>query len=100
MADALSKVKNPDGSVTNLVFDVHKYLGAPLDCVPKLAEVVLTNSQIPTTQAHTQVNHFDCNPAYDTHRGPECVTNNIDAAFTPLAAYLRKNKRMAFLTET
>ncbi|KAJ3492269.1 hypothetical protein NLI96_g114 [Meripilus lineatus] len=25
-ADALNKVKNPDGSITNLVFDVHKYL--------------------------------------------------------------------------
>ena len=25
-ADALAKVTNPDGSVTNLVFDVHKYL--------------------------------------------------------------------------
>ena len=25
-ADALSKVTNPDGSVTNLIFDVHKYL--------------------------------------------------------------------------
>ncbi|KAI0263104.1 carbohydrate-binding module family 1 protein/Glycoside hydrolase family 5 protein [Gloeopeniophorella convolvens] len=25
-ADALSKVTNPDGSITNLVFDVHKYL--------------------------------------------------------------------------
>lgn len=25
-ADALKKVTNPDGSVTNLIFDVHKYL--------------------------------------------------------------------------
>ena len=25
-ADALSKVTNPDGSITGLVFDVHKYL--------------------------------------------------------------------------
>jgi hypothetical protein len=25
-ADALAKVKNPDGSITGLIFDVHKYL--------------------------------------------------------------------------
>jgi len=30
----------------------------------------------------------------------ECVTNNIDNAFAPLATYLRTNKRQAFLTET
>lgn len=37
-AAALSTVKNPDGSITNLVFDVHKYLdsdnsGTHADCV-------------------------------------------------------------------
>lgn len=25
-ADALNKVTNPDGSITNIAFDVHKYL--------------------------------------------------------------------------
>ena len=30
----------------------------------------------------------------------ECVTNNIDEAFGPLAQYLRENKRTAMLTET
>lgn len=30
----------------------------------------------------------------------ECVTNNIDNAFAPLATYLRANKRQAFNTET
>lgn len=30
----------------------------------------------------------------------ECVTNNIDEAFSPLADWLRTNKRMAFNTET
>lgn len=30
----------------------------------------------------------------------ECVTNNIDSAFAPLATYLRQNNRQAFLTET
>ncbi|KAF2093160.1 endoglucanase II [Rhizodiscina lignyota] len=30
----------------------------------------------------------------------ECVTNNIDDAFSPLADWLRENKRMAFNTET
>lgn len=30
----------------------------------------------------------------------ECVRNNIDDAFTPLAAFLRQNNRVAMLTET
>lgn len=30
----------------------------------------------------------------------ECTTNNIDDAFTPLAKWLRDNKRQAMLTET
>jgi len=25
-ADALNKVRNPDGTITNLIMDVHKYL--------------------------------------------------------------------------
>ena len=32
-ADALNKVKNPDGSITGLVFDVHKYLDSDNSCV-------------------------------------------------------------------
>ncbi len=62
---ALLKVTNLDGSTTNLVFDVHKYLDSD-------------NS--------------------GTHA--ECVTNNIDGAFAPLAAWLRSNKRLALNTET
>jgi hypothetical protein len=64
-ADALNAVTNPDGSITNLVFDVHKYLDSD-------------NS--------------------GTH--PECVTNNIDNAFAPLAQWLRCHGRKAFNTET
>ena len=30
----------------------------------------------------------------------ECVTNNIDDAFAPLATWLRSNGRQAFLSET
>jgi len=63
-ATELLKVKNPDGSTTNLIFDVHKYLD------------------------------------YDnsgTH--PECVTNNINEAFAPLASWLRSVGRQAFLSE-
>ena len=63
--DALKKVKNPDGSTTNLVFDVHKYLDSD-------------NS--------------------GTHA--ECVSNQIDAAFAPLASALRAAGRQAMLTET
>jgi len=64
-AAALIGVTNPDGTTTNLAFDVHKYLDSDNSG---------TNS--------------------------ECVTNNIDDAFEPLAAYLRQNNRQAFLTET
>jgi len=62
---ALQTVTNPDGTTTNLVFDIHKYLDSD-------------NS--------------------GTHA--ECVTNNIDEAFSPLAATLQKASRKAFLTET
>ncbi|KAJ6469472.1 endoglucanase [Mycena sanguinolenta] len=60
-ADALNKVVNPDGSITGLIFDVHKYLD------------------------------FD---------NSECVTNNIEEAWAPLAQWLRCNGRQAFNTET
>lgn len=63
-APALSKVTNLDGSTTNLIYDVHKYLDSD-------------NS--------------------GTHSN--CVTDGIDAAFAPLANYLRKNKRIALLSE-
>ena len=33
-ADALAKVTNPDGSITGLIFDVHKYLDSDNSCVP------------------------------------------------------------------
>ncbi|KAF7892298.1 uncharacterized protein EAF01_010378 [Botrytis porri] len=64
-AAALSKITNPDGTFTNLIFDVHKYLDSD-------------NS--------------------GTHA--ECVTNNIDAAFAPLATWLRANGRQTILSET
>lgn len=64
-ADALNKVTNPDGSVTGLIMDVHKYLDSD-------------NSGTNT----------------------ECVRNNIDNAWAPLATWLRANKRQAFNTET
>ncbi|KAJ3562147.1 hypothetical protein NP233_g9757 [Leucocoprinus birnbaumii] len=64
-AAALSTVKNPDGSITNLIFDVHKYLDSD-------------NS--------------------GTHA--DCVTNNIDTAWAPLATWLRQNTRQALNTET
>ncbi|OCL15223.1 glycoside hydrolase family 5 protein [Glonium stellatum] len=62
---ALMNVTNPDGTIDNLFFDVHRYLDAD------------------NSGTHT-----------------ECVTNNIDGAFTPLATFLRMNGRRAFLTET
>ena len=64
-AAALGNVTNLDGSKTNLIFDVHKYLDSD-------------NS--------------------GTHSN--CVTNNIDSSFAPLATYLRENNRQAILSET
>ncbi|KAK2760166.1 Endoglucanase EG-II [Arachnomyces sp. PD_36] len=64
-AEILSNVSNPNGSTTNLIFDVHRYLDSD-------------NS--------------------GTH--VECVTNNVDDSFAPLATWLRDAGRQAFLTET
>jgi len=63
-AAALGTVKNLDGSTTNLIFDVHKYLDSD------------------NSGTHT-----------------DCVTNNIDSAFAPLATYARQNKRLVMNTE-
>jgi endoglucanase len=64
-AAALADVKNPDGTTSNLIMDVHKYLDSD------------------NSGTHT-----------------ECVKNNIDTAFQPLASWLRQNGRKAMLTET
>ncbi|KAG4031885.1 hypothetical protein MFRU_008g02390 [Monilinia fructicola] len=64
-AAALSTITNLDGTTTNLVFDVHKYLDSD-----------------------------------NSGTSAECVTNNIDSAFAPLATWLRTNGRQAILTET
>ncbi|KAH6649055.1 endoglucanase II [Truncatella angustata] len=62
---ALMAVTNPDGTTTNLIFDMHKYLDSD------------------NSGSHV-----------------ECVTDNIDATFAPLATWLRTNRRQAFLSET
>jgi endoglucanase len=62
---ALLNITNPDGTNTNLIFNVHKYLDSD---------------------------------GSGTHAN--CVTNNIDTAFQPLANFLRQNNRVAMLTET
>jgi endoglucanase len=62
---ALLNVKNPDGSTTGLIFDVHKYLDSD------------------NSGTHT-----------------ECVTDNVDSSFSPLASWLRSNGRQALLSET
>ncbi|MCJ1284218.1 hypothetical protein MMC26_003549 [Xylographa opegraphella] len=64
-AAALCDVTNPDGSKTNLVFDVHKY--------------------------------FDSD---GSGTSADCVSNQIDTSFSPLADYLRANNRQALLSET
>ncbi|PPQ74550.1 hypothetical protein CVT26_007942 [Gymnopilus dilepis] len=62
---ALLGVKNPDGTTTNLIFDVHKYLDSD------------------NSGTHT-----------------DCVTNNIQSAWAPLATWLRQNGRQALNSET
>jgi endoglucanase len=64
-AEALNAVTNPDGSTTNLIMDVHKYLDSD------------------NSGTHT-----------------ECVKDNVDTAFKPLADWLKTNGRKAILTET
>lgn len=81
-ADALNKVTNPDGSITNIVFDVHKYLDS--DNSYDLSSISCQSSS----------------DAYYSGTNAECVTNNIDDAFAPLAQWLRCNGRQAFNTET
>ncbi|KUI72509.1 Endoglucanase EG-II [Cytospora mali] len=47
--------------------------------------------------------HFDVHKYLDSDNSgtaPECVTNNIDDAFDPLATWLRDNKRKAMVSET
>jgi endoglucanase len=62
---ALLPITNLDGSKTNLIFDVHKYLDTD------------------GSGTHT-----------------DCVTNNINEAFAPLATALRNEGRQAILSET
>jgi len=62
---ALQNITNLDGSTTNLVYDVHKYLDSD-----------------------------------NSGQHAECVTDNIDSAFAPLATALRASGRQAMVTET
>lgn len=64
-APALSKVTNPDGSFTYLLFEVHKYLDSD-----------------------------------DSGTHADCISDEIDPAFAPMAEYLRENNRIALLAET
>ena len=61
----LNDVKNPDGSTTNLIMDVHQYLDGD-----------------------------------GSGTSTECIKNNIDTAFRPLAQALRNLNRTAILSET
>ncbi|KAJ7885201.1 endoglucanase [Mycena olivaceomarginata] len=83
-ADALKKVVNLDGSTTNLIFDVHKYLD-------------FDNSG--TNPYDIPLFRPDENVLISTPCS-ECTTNNIAEAWAPLAQWLRCNGRQAFNTET
>jgi len=71
--DYLSNITNADGTTTNLIFDVHQYLDPD-------------GSGTNSTCDH---NNVVTNASSDT-----------TAAFPPLAAWLRENGRLAFLSET
>jgi endoglucanase len=81
---ALKKVVNLDGSTTNLIFDVHKYLD-------------FDNSG--TNPYDIPLFRPDENVLISTPCS-ECTTNNIAEAWAPLAQWLRCNGRQAFNTET
>ena len=63
-AAALDKVTNPDGSKTDLAFDIHRYSDSGY-----------------------------------SGSSTECVTNNIDDTFQPLAEWLRCQGRQALVSE-
>lgn len=81
-AAALNMVRNPDGTITNLVMDVHKYLDYDNSYVP--GSVFLRR----WLNAETSGTHA------------ECVTNNIESSWYPLSTWLRENGRQALNTET
>ena len=82
-AAALSEVTNPDGSFDGLVFDVHKYLDSDNSCVSCTVPLLIL-----------------CSASHCSGTNADCVTNNIDDAWAPLAQWLRCNGRQAFNTET
>lgn len=87
-AAALSTIKNPNGSITNLIYDIHQYLDS--DYSGTHAECVTDVSPGPASV----VCAVDGNGLVTSRR------QNVSGAFSPLATYLRQNGRQAFLTET
>lgn len=86
---ALLKVKNPDGSTDGIIFDVHSKI--PLGPTELAVETDRLLADLQITEYLDQDNS-------GTHT--ECVTDNIDTAFSPLADWLRTNKRQALNSET
>lgn len=82
---ALLTVKNPDGSTTNLVFDVHKYLDSDNSGTHRCAFFIQRDGERANLGLFLR---------------SECVTNNIASSWEPLAEWLRCNGRQAFNTET
>ena len=80
-AEALSMVRNPDGTITNLIMDVHKYLDYDNSLVRTIS--CLYPPLIPLSGTNAA-----------------CVTNNIEDAWYPLSTWLRANGRQALNTET
>ncbi|KAJ0116583.1 hypothetical protein J7T55_009733 [Diaporthe amygdali] len=68
----------------------------PTEAGPDLLKV--TNPDGSTDNIYFDVHKYLDSDNSGTHT--ECTTNNIDDAFTPLAKWLRDNKRQAMLTET
>jgi endoglucanase len=87
---ALLKVKNPDGSTDNIVFDVHSEN-------PVLITVYFWVWKGTGVDDSVTAEYLDSDNS-GTHT--ECVTDNISTAFSPLADWLRTNKRQALNSET
>ena len=73
------------------------------------ASQFISNGSGAALQAVVNLDGSTTNLIFDVHQyldsdnsgtNSACVTNNIDTAFSPLATWLRSNKRQAILTET
>lgn len=92
---ALLKVKNPDGGFDGIVFDVHSKSASEESKRKWRWEAKRSGKGQGWLTGGTE--YLDSDNS-GTHT--ECVTDNISTAFSPLADWLRTNKRQAINSET